>query len=72
MIDAPHCVGIRHRHLLARRLGFSHYSRNVEWETSWIRNGLNEQLEKSGWPMLTPQEIKGILSDNAKRLLKIV
>ena len=51
---------------------FSHYSRKVERETSWIRNGLNEQLEKSGWPTLTPQEIKGILSDNTKRQLKIV
>jgi predicted TIM-barrel fold metal-dependent hydrolase len=51
---------------------FSHYSAKVERETSWIRSALNDQLESSGWPTLTAEEIEGILGENAKRLLNIV
>ena len=50
---------------------FSRYSQKVKKETSWLRSGLNRQLESSGWPLLTQEEIDGILGDNARRLLKI-
>ena len=50
---------------------FSRYSQKVEKETSWLRRGLNRQLESSGWPQLTEEEIDGILGGNARRLLKI-
>lgn len=50
---------------------FSRYARKVERETSWLRRGLNRQLESSGWPPLTGAEIDGILGGNARRLLKL-
>ena len=48
---------------------FSGYIKKVKSETSWIRNGLNKILTKSGWPTLSNQEINGILGNNVKILM---
>ena len=50
---------------------FTRYSAKVERETSWIKHGLNRQLEDSGWPIFSQEQIDGILGENAKRLLRI-
>lgn len=45
----------------------STYVTKVEKETNWIRNDLNQILDRSGWPELTDGEIAGILGENSRR-----
>lgn len=50
---------------------FARYKAKVQSETSWLRNDLNGVLEGAGWPLLSGEEIDGLLGDNAKTLLQI-
>jgi len=49
----------------------SEYFKKVQREITWIRNNLNETLERSGWPTLSQDEIDGMLSLNVRKLLKL-
>ncbi len=42
---------------------------NPKTYINWVKTGLNEILEKCGWPTLTMEEIKQILGANASRFL---
>ena len=43
----------------------------VQSEVTYIRDGLNEDMERVGYPPLTKREREGILSENARRLLRL-
>jgi len=47
---------------------FSGYFNKVKLETSWIRSDLNRILEGSGWPIISEEDINGILGNNVKKL----
>jgi predicted TIM-barrel fold metal-dependent hydrolase len=40
-------------------------------EVAYIREGLNDDMERLGYPPLTQQEMEGVLSENARRLLRL-
>ena len=50
---------------------FSIYFGRVMRETAWIKKDLNIVLERSGWPTLSQDEIRGILGDNVKKLQEL-
>ena len=43
----------------------------VQSEVTYIRDGLNEDMDRVGYPPLTKREREGILSENARRLLRL-
>ena len=46
------------------------YVARLERETTHIREGLNGDMERMGYPPLTPQEMEGVLAKNVLRLWK--
>ena len=40
-------------------------------EIAYIKEGLNSDMARLGWPPLTQQEMEGILSGNVSKLLKL-
>jgi hypothetical protein len=45
--------------------------RPARYFVQWIKTGLNETLERQGYEPLTPEQITGILGQNAARFLKL-
>lgn len=47
------------------------YLESVRSELEFFRNDLNPVLKKSGWPILTDDELDGVLCDNIRKFLDI-
>ena len=47
------------------------YLNQIKKEKKWCQKELNKILKKAGWPVLTEEEIEGILFNNALKFLKI-
>jgi predicted TIM-barrel fold metal-dependent hydrolase len=47
------------------------YIHLLQREMAYIKEGLGSDMEKLGYPSLTPQELEGVLSHNALRLWKL-
>lgn len=47
------------------------YINLLQREITYIKEGLNRDMERLGWPPLTQQEMEGLLSGNVSKLLKL-
>ena len=47
------------------------YIRLLQREISYIKQGLNGDMERLGYPPLSPQEMEGLLSHNVRSLLRL-